>query len=371
MNGQWTKEQAWEWYNALPWIRGCNFMSSDCCNRVDQWQEFGFEERMATTDRELAAAQELGFNSVRLILEFAVWDQEHDGFMKRLDRYLDCCYSHGITAMIVFGNDCGVPKSIYTPPVLGQQSVDMGYHGGRIKTPHKSYGGDDMRYNILDDLDIRARFYKMVRELVREYGHDPRVLVWNLFNEPGNNRGDASLPYIKEIFAICREELPIQPLCTDVWRGMKDGKALTEVEQCGLDLSDIISYHNYNDYNSNIREIEEIRKIGRPAFNTEWLNRITKNNVAEMYPLFYLQKIGCYNWGFVAGKYQTYEPWESIWQRIEKNPALISEYDVTKWQHDLLRPNLRPYDPAETQIIRQYNTMADERHKAGSDPRTH
>ena len=38
--GQWPKEKIWAWYNARPWIRGCNFMSSDCSNRIDQWQEF-------------------------------------------------------------------------------------------------------------------------------------------------------------------------------------------------------------------------------------------------------------------------------------------------------------------------------------------
>ena len=54
--GQWTKEKAWEWYNARPWIRGCNFMGSDCANRIDQWQEYGFEEKLATADRELALA---------------------------------------------------------------------------------------------------------------------------------------------------------------------------------------------------------------------------------------------------------------------------------------------------------------------------
>ena len=45
MNGQWTKEAAWNWYNKRPWICGCNFMSSDCASRIDQWQESGFEER--------------------------------------------------------------------------------------------------------------------------------------------------------------------------------------------------------------------------------------------------------------------------------------------------------------------------------------
>ena len=42
---------------------------------------------------------ETGFNSIRIILEFIVWDQEHDGFMERLDRYLDTAWKYGISAM--------------------------------------------------------------------------------------------------------------------------------------------------------------------------------------------------------------------------------------------------------------------------------
>ena len=42
----WSKEKAWAWYNKRTWMRGCNFMSSDCANRIDQWQEYGFEERL-------------------------------------------------------------------------------------------------------------------------------------------------------------------------------------------------------------------------------------------------------------------------------------------------------------------------------------
>ena len=54
--GPWTKERAWEWYRAQPWIRGCNYMPASCANRVDQWQELGCEERFAEMDRELAVA---------------------------------------------------------------------------------------------------------------------------------------------------------------------------------------------------------------------------------------------------------------------------------------------------------------------------
>ena len=74
---RWTKQQAWQWYNERPWIRGCNYMSADCANRVDQWQALGWEERLETTEKEFALMQETGFNTIRIILEYAVWRDEH------------------------------------------------------------------------------------------------------------------------------------------------------------------------------------------------------------------------------------------------------------------------------------------------------
>ncbi|MFQ8952919.1 MAG: hypothetical protein ACLR56_07890 [Oscillospiraceae bacterium] len=66
------------------------FMGSDCCNRVDQWQEYGFEERFKTVGEELALASSVGYNSIRIILQFEVWDQEHDGFMQRRTLHSAC-----------------------------------------------------------------------------------------------------------------------------------------------------------------------------------------------------------------------------------------------------------------------------------------
>ena len=32
--------------------------------------------------------------------------------------------------------------------------------------------------------------------------------------------------------------------------------------------------------------------------------------------------------------------------------------DFTKWQHDILRPNFRPYDPREMETFQKYLTLA-------------
>lgn len=53
MNRKWTEKEIKEWYDSLPWLRGSNFLPSDCVNRLDMWQSFGREEHLKTADKEL------------------------------------------------------------------------------------------------------------------------------------------------------------------------------------------------------------------------------------------------------------------------------------------------------------------------------
>ena len=57
------------------------------------------------------------------------------------------------------------------------------------------------------------------------------------------------------------------------------------------------------------------------------------------------QKVGAYNWGFVAGKTQTWLPWDS-WEKpyVDREPAV--------WHHDIFHPDGTPYRQDETDLIR-------------------
>jgi hypothetical protein len=63
-------------------------------------------------------------------------------------------------------------------------------------------------------------------------------------------------------------------------------------------------------------------------------------------PLERKDKIGAINWGFVAGKSQTYLPWDS-WQHpyVDHPPAV--------WFHDIFRTDGKPYRPEEVKFIRE------------------
>lgn len=358
---RWSKEKAWSWYNARPWIRGCNYMSADCANRVDQWQSLGFEERFETTEAELKLMQETGFNTVRLILEYVVWEKEHDSFMERFERYIALCDKYGISCMIVLANDCMPPKTeLWKMPDIGIQHYDWGYHGGRKHSQHGLHSQAAPHF-YLDQEESRERYFQMVREIVERYKDDERICLWDLYNEAGNSRrNEMTLPNLKRLFEIVRKINPSQPLTACVWRTKRD--PFSPVEQFALDNSDIITYHCYKPLEEHIKVIERLKKEERPIINTEWLDRAFGNDVFSCFPLFCKEKIGCINWGFVAGKYQTYEIKESTWQKYE-NGTLPDYVDFTKWVHDLYRPSHRPYDPREIELIRKYCTMADEEFK--------
>ena len=368
--GPWTKEQAWDWYKKQPWIRGCNYMPASCANRADQWQALGAKEHFEEMDRELAVGEKIGFNAMRIIVElqgFGIWLVDHDGFMSRFEQALQILDKHKMRAIVVLGNDCMRPKQIWQLPKPGPQPCDIGYHGGRKLSQHGSFPGE-MGHSQVDDPELKPKFYAMCEELLVKYRTDPRILFWNVWNEPGSSgRGEASLEPLREMFQLAWKIDPVQPLAADVWQGHygMSEQDKNKAQRLAGQLSDIISYHCYAKFEDHVRIVSKLKRYyGRPLVNTEWLARIQHNDVFDNYPMMFLEGIGAVNWGFVAGKYQTYEPWESMWAQVEKGDPRAKEYDLTKWFHDLLRPSLRPYDPREIDLMTRFNKLADDNFKA-------
>ena len=361
--GPWTKEKAWAWQDAQPWYRGCNYMPASAANFIDQWQSYGSEARFAEVEREFALAKEVGFNAMRLlVLEqgFCVWLQEHDAFMANFERYLKLMEKYGLKAFVCLGNDCSRPKRVWTMPKLGEQPYDVGYHGGRKATQHGGFPGEP-GYLMADDPEYREKFFAMCRELVTKYAHDRRVVMWELWNEPGaGNRGMMSAPLIKDLFALCWKIDPDQPLSANLW-SRSTGNVLrggnpTEIEQLAADLSDVITYHGYHGLAEQEKLADALlKRWGRPLYNTEWLFRIAGCEFPDNYAFMAQRKIGALNWGFVNGKYQTHEPYEPMW----KTKFDFAGGDAEKWMHDLFRVSHHPYDPYEIAVARNVNGWAD------------
>lgn len=359
MGERWSKEKVWAWYEKAGWLRGCNFVPSNCVSFLDMFQNYDFEAHIQCADAELGLAQELGFNSVRFLLPFNVWRGEHDDLLRHFDEYLALCAKHGMTAIVMLGCDCCVPKDkLYQPPKLGEKKVDWGYHGGVKNSPHQQ--SKEVGFNQLDVPEIRDQYYEFVREIVTLHKGDERIAVWDLYNEPGNaNRDDVTLPHLQKFFEIARAIDPIQPLTSCLWKWGEDNFA--HPGPCArfcLENSDVITYHCYDNMEKNVRIIRFLKKFGRPMMNTEWMARPMGSNVFDLFPLFYLENISSYNWGLVAGKAQYFECWNGTWNQYEAGQG--ENIDFRLWFHDLYRPSFRPYDPKETELIRRICDMAEE-----------
>lgn len=357
--GQWSAEKAWQWYNAQPWIRGFNGYPSNCVNRIAMWQEYKHREVFEQIEKEFDLAKRTGFNAVRAILQFECWYYEHASFMRNLEEYFSLADRYGLKVMLVFGNDCTVPKDRFQPVVFGEQHVDWGYHSGIKYGPHAA-GYTSPGWCLLDDPAFTDKYYEMVDEIAAKYCKDTRLQIWNIWNEPGNGRrGDMSLSAMERFFAIVRSHDPVQPCTADCWCYNQDLTPRHRIEVRALELSDVITFHYYGAYENMVAIIEKLRgDYGRPLINNEWLNRIQGNNVHEIFPLFYLERIGSYHWGLIAGYSQTFEPSGNLYAEYMKEGSPL---DLTKWQHDLYRFNGLPYDKKEIEIIRRFCQMADRR----------
>ena len=358
MKTKWTCEQANAWYEKLGWLRGCNFIGSDCTNRLDMFQAYKAEEKLATAERELALCQKIGFNTVRIWANFDVYYAEPDSYMEIFDKYIDLCGKYGQKVMVVLAHEEDLPRGdVFVPKKMGEQAYALGEHQGRIPLSEEEKAKAPKHY--MEYPELHDLYLEMVRRTVRKYKNDERIFCWNVMNEPGITIGtERNMPILRELFETVRAEDPVQPLTADIWRGIKNGDIRTEEEKLALELSDVISFHSYQAYHKLVAEIRFHQKQNRPIFLTEWLHRINHNDVQTVYPLLYITNVSNYCWGFVVGKTQTHEPWPSMWEQWDKGEG--RNYDFTKWQHDLFRPNLRPYDPYEIELIEKFNTLAKE-----------
>lgn len=352
---RWSKKKANEWYKKLGWIRGCNFIGSDCTNRLDMWQSYKSDEKLKTAEKELQLCEKIGFNSVRLWANFDVYYKEPDAFMDILEKYVSLCDKYHQKVMMVLAYEEDLPRGDkFVAKELGEQAYALGEHQGRIPLSKEEIEKTPKHY--LEYEETKELFLEMVQKIVRKYANDDRIFVWNIYNEPGILLKERAIDLLYLLFDTVRKENPIQPLCADVFSSISDNKIKLHVEEIAYNLSDIISFHSYLPYHLLVEELRFHQKQNRPIFLTEWLHRINHNNVYELYPLFYLNNIANYCWGFVVGKTQTNEPWPGMWDEYYNN--IITTYDFTKWQHDLFRPNYRPYDPKEIELIERINNLA-------------
>lgn len=340
--GRWTPERAQAYYDARAIPLGADYIPRTAINQLEMWQAETFD--LPTIREELGWAAAIGMNSMRVYLHDLVWEQDSTGFFDRVDRYLDVADSLGIsTTFVVF-------DAVWNPvAALGEQPAPRPHihNSGWVQSPTEAR---------LLDAGQRPVLEAYVRSLLRQFGGDPRVYMWDLYNEPSNDnfgkfpdqemerRADEIYGLMVATFGWARAVAPSQPLTAGVWIGDRSSdEALDRFNRFQLHNSDIISYHDYNGEATLQENYDNVARYGRPVVCTEYVARGQGNGFLNVLPFFAERRVGAYNWGLVSGRTQTIYPWNSWDSTYTDLPPL--------WHHDVFWPDGRPYDPREIEVI--------------------
>jgi hypothetical protein len=327
-DARWSEEKAWAWYASVGPIAGCNYLPRRAVNMTEMWQEGTFDPK--TIDEELGWAEKAGYNSLRVFVQYLVWKHNPESLKERMDRFLAIADKHGMRVMFVPFCDCAFAGR---EPYLGKQDEPVpGVHNsGWVPSPGLKRVADRAAWSDLE---------RYIKDLVGRFANDRRVLIWDLYNEPGNSgQGEKSLPLVAAAFGWAREARPTQPLTVGAWANFESpmSKALME-------MSDVVSFHGYDKPAGVVAKSRICRTYNRPVLCTEWLHRQSGNTFETILPIFAADRIGSYHWGLVAGRTQTYMPWGS--KPDDPMPNV--------WQHDVLHADGKPYDAREFDLLRQY-----------------
>lgn len=321
---RWSSDQAWEWYEEQPWIVGCNFTPSTAINQLEMWQMETYDPN--TIQRELGWANMLGFNTIRVYLHDLAWKRDSTEFKSRLDDFLKIAAHNKISTILVLFDDCW---NINPKPGKQPEPTPGVHNSGWVQSPGSAKVLDSSSWSVLEEY---------AKDIITSFGGDERVLLWDLYNEPGNNKlGEKSLGLLEAAFSWAKKADPAQPISVGVWF---DNEALNKVQ---LQESDIITFHNYHDATNLRDQITCLKQHGRPLICTEYMARTRESRFQTHLPIFKNEKVGCINWGFVSGKTQTIYPWGSEYGTPE--PVV--------WFHDILRRDGTPFSREEVGFIRE------------------
>ena len=342
---KWDEEKAKTWYQEQPWLVGCNFLPSSAINQLEMFQNDTFDKK--TIKRELDWAKELGFNSLRVYLHDLLWS-EKEKFKKNFEDFLVICDERDIKPIIVLFDDCHRPY-----PKLGIQPLPVrGIHN----SGWKQSPGMDLVFKVSENKISKSelnRLKEFIQGVLRIYADDERILMWDIYNEPGQfGIGEKAFTLLNLTWEWAHEIRPSQPLtsCLDGSIGAKNISLNTE-------NSDVITFHTYEGDKLE-PTIKRLEKLERPLICTEYMAREFGTTFEFSLPIFKKNKVGCFNWGLVAGKSQTHFGWETILEikaKKEKQDFLKEEEEIPEpenWFHDIFRIDGTAYDDKEVGFIK-------------------
>ena len=259
---QWTKEQAEAWFDKVGVIKGINHPTPPC-SAVSQ-------------DEALNLAHKSGYNSVR----WFIGGSSTQEYINNVENAAQAAWKYGMTIAPVF-TFAHIPTS-YT-----------------------------------DSLALASK----VRQIIKKFRNDERVIMWDLWNEPAMY--DTTTPKIMETIRLmaqwCREEGCTQAITSSIiWDsgiGTTGGEYAKQRNAAEAEM-DVHNFHDYSmqqDHSANVASnVARLKAISdRPIICTEVMTRPNGSTLGISLRECAKYKIAFYSWGL----YTCDSNWDVTWNK--------------------------------------------------------
>ncbi|MGH9702298.1 MAG: hypothetical protein ACRD4K_02890 [Candidatus Acidiferrales bacterium] len=344
-------------------IRGANFIPSYASNTYEIWRNYNHD----TFENELRLASAVGYNSVRLWLNYDAFDELGATMVDHVEDALRLCAKYHLRAVIVLFDSCGIRPRKDARWMPAGDAYDLFQRSPRFTADQKSfmetlfknyvrgYGahtlvpvGADTPFMALlwqnwqstpgnNRLgpDWYPKLEKYVDAIVGRLKDSPNVLLWDLMNEPEfASEGFLSakvlitpeMEKVRDAFLHHFHEHLKQRFPDEV---MGVGWAALENAEKYSDLADVVTFHIYGDaahLSEGIGKAQEYSEkssktilitetlanwdFGKPDFGAMATDEAQLEHYREVLPVLVKSPIGWIGWGMVISR--DFDPYTDI-----------------------------------------------------------
>ena len=266
----------------LSQVRGANYIPSYAGTSVKIWKDY----RGEVIDRELGYARRLGLNSLRVYLQYVVYEDDAARFIRRFRDFVGRCAEHRIRPFFVLFDSC-----------FGDEpALDKADSPRWVNNPGFSRLGRDHWPGL----------ERYVRDVTAPFDHSSVILGWDIMNEPMADfnhvtraERDTIWDFVRHFCTFTRETDPRHPISV--------GHAVVEYIPKTLDLVDFASIHSYTADEEGFRKDLALarhfgKQAGKPLVVTECGNPGAGQTYEMVLDVLQKERIGFYFWELMIGK---------------------------------------------------------------------
>ena len=367
-------------------VRGANFIPSYASNTYDIWRDYNHD----IFDSEIRLAERVGYNSVRLWLNYDAYDELGVKMVDRVEDAVRICARHHLRAVVVLFDSCGIRPRKDAKWMTASDAYDEFQKSPRFNAEQKAFiaalfqnyvhgFGAQTMVPVGSDTPFMALLWQnwqstpgnnrlgpewysklehYVDAVVGRLQNNPSVLLWDFMNEPefasegflGPNAlitpemektRDAFLNHFHQHL---KQRFPDEVIGVG-WASLENAKKYS-------DLADVVTFHVYGDaagLKASIDSAQAFGKkskkpilitetlanwdFGKPDFGAMATDEAQLAHYQDVLPTLVKSPIGWIGWGMVISR--DFDPFTDIFypNGIPRPAAVFLEKSLKAAQH--------------------------------------